>query len=431
MLDLIIHSWYRQQKIIDDVKIFKLILLIFFIVTFFITNFIFYIILKFDNKFDSFVVVNVFSLLLTQYNLPTIQELLKVQKIKSLFLLDNFYKYIFFSIVSKNFLSIIFMVISFVNIITSFFTNKSNILLIIYVLLFQSNLFIFRFSNRKAKINLCIFNILYLLLIYTNHSLINIIVCILNVMFYKFSLKNIFLYNCLSKDYKAIQENSSTDSFLFYTSTFLKRLKAKEYTEIVTTSIIGIALYKFAGIKYLSYLLVIFFITKLQLLIENKQIQYKETYLKNAFYNSLRISTNRKILYSTELKSLIVEFLTLTIILVYLLFDMGPCLYIFIWSLNIYLLMYLNLSKVLKTFYYYLDNKRFFKGTALNITLIYLILIHLNFDIIFKYLKITNISNLAIEFSKLIFILVCIIIKFEKLFMLKNYKDKENYFEIN
>ena len=401
MLDLIIHSWYKQQKTIDDIKIFKLVLLILFMITLFITNFIFYIILKSDNKFDSFVVANIFSLLLTQYNLPTIQEGLKVEKIKSFFLLGNFYKYIFFSIISKNFL------------------------LIIYLLFFQSNLFLFRFSNKKTKINLCLLNILYLLFIYINNSLVNIIICILNVIIYKFMLKNIFLYNFLSKNYKNIQEDSSTDNFFFYIITFLKRIKTGEYIEIIVTSLVGIVLYKFSGIKYLSYLLVIFFITKLQLIIENKQIQYKETYLKNAFYNSLYISTNRKILYSTELKTLIIEFLTLTIISIYLLFDKGPCLYIFIWMLNISLLMYLNLSKVLKTFYYFLDNKHFFKGTILNIVLIYLILIHLNFDIIFKYLHITNISDLTIEFIKLFFILICIIIKFEKLFMLKNYGGKD------
>ena len=425
MLDLIIHSWYKQQKTIDDIKIFKLVLLILFMITLFITNFIFYIILKSDNKFDSFVVANIFSLLLTQYNLPTIQEGLKVEKIKSFFLLGNFYKYIFFSIISKNFLLITFILVALVNIPAFLFTDQLNILLIIYLLFFQSNLFLFRFSNKKTKINLCLLNILYLLFIYINNSLVNIIICILNVIIYKFMLKNIFLYNFLSKNYKNIHEDSSTDNFFFYIITFLKRIKTGEYIEIIVTSLVGIVLYKFSGIKYLSYLLVIFFITKLQLIIENKQIQYKETYLKNAFYNSLYISTNRKILYSTELKTLIIEFLTLTIISIYLLFDKGPCLYIFIWMLNISLLMYLNLSKVLKTFYYFLDNKHFFKGTILNIVLIYLILIHLNFDIIFKYLHITNISDLTIEFIKLFFILICIIIKFEKLFMLKNYGGKD------
>lgn len=422
MLDLIIKNWYRQQKTIDDLKIFKFLIMIASLVGLFIANCIFYIILNFNNKFESFIFLNIFSMILTQYNLPNIQEELRNEKIKSFFYFDNFFKYILFTIIKKNFLIIIFAVISLVNIVISLFTDPLNALSIICLIFLQLNIIFFRFAGKKLKAVLITLSAIYCGFIFLNFNLVNIPICLINIILYKLTLKSMFLYNSNTKNYTSIKSTYLKDNFIFYILTFLKRIKKNEYIEILLTSILGIVLYKFAGIKYLSYLIIIFFITKLQLVIENKQISYKKTYLKNAFFNTLNISTKKKILYSTEAKILLLEFITLISIFLFLLFYKGSSLYLFVWVINLALLMYLNLSKYMKTFYYYLDNKYYFKGMALNIVLIYIILIDLNFDIILKYLKFTTFSDLIIEIFKLAFTILCILIKFEKLFMSKNFR---------
>ena len=92
MINLINKVWYRQQSLIDDMKLYSFLVNSFFILLLIIINTIMYIILGIENNFESFLMVNILSFLLSQYNMPEIQEELKSRSASVQDAIENAYR---------------------------------------------------------------------------------------------------------------------------------------------------------------------------------------------------------------------------------------------------------------------------------------------------------------------------------------------------
>lgn len=428
MIELLIKIWYRQQKLIDEFHFFKfiLILLMFFILS--IVNVIFYYLLNFNNQYEQFIMLNLFLFFLTQYNTPVIIEEFKSNKITSMIILKKYYNYIGFLFIKRNPLISIFLLTILINLVLSLFSNPIKVIMIILCLFTQINLIVFKVTKNKYKLILIFIELLYLLSLYKSLGIfVYLFIIIVNSLIYFNLYNNKFIYsNNTSKVLNSNKSKYSSNNFLNYLFIFLKRINKKEYIDILISILLSITLYRFTGKKTVDYLLVFFFIAKIQLILESQQINYRHAYLKNIFSNVINMSTYEKIMYSKQFKAMILEVITVLLVTIFIIYLDKKLISSLLWGFNLVLLMYLNLDKMLRVFYYHLDNKQFYKGTALNFILIYIVLFIINLDFILKFVGF-DLNILFIEFIKMIFITIFIKFKFEKLFMPKDFKGKNEY----
>jgi len=431
MINLINKVWYRQQSLIDDMKLYSFLVNSFFILLLIIINTIMYIILGIENNFESFLMVNILSFLLSQYNMPEIQEELKLKKNITFINQAKFYKYIFYMVIKRNMLIIILLLTLMINCIVFLIVNPFKIILIIATFFTQINIILLRFSKKSEKIVFIIFTLVYIVSVWLNISLfISTILFGVNCKYIFKNFKNIFINNINVKLFNSIETSYLKKSFFAYMKTFMKRIRKSEYLDIVFTIILGSALFKYSNIKLTEYLIIFLFIAKFQLALEAKQMTYKETYMKNIFLNILGVTIKEKKKHSTEFKILFLESISVLVIIIELYFSSGNLIYSLLWGANIILLLYLNFSKVMNVYYFNIDNRYYYKGTGINVLLFYIILFITNIDVISKHFNIIITNDIIFEIIKSVLILTFMLIKFEKIFMFK--KDKLKYeYEIN
>lgn len=425
MTELIFKIWYRQQKLIDNINLFKGLFISIFLIGIFIVNIIIYSLLKIGSRVEVFIILNMLSLFLSQYNMPAIQKELKLEKVLSFYNKKYFYKYLIFLLLTKNFLIVILFLSMGINIVIFIVSDPILVVVMLMCICIQINIIILRFSDKKEKLIISLIIIGYGISIYFNIYSIALGIIIFNIYRYLNKIKSMCLDNINIKTFDNRKLKYLNNNHNVSIVTFMSRLKKGEYLDILMTVIVAIITYKFTNEKIVGYLIIFFFIAKFQLSLETQQMNYKKVYLKNIFLNTLNINSSKKIRNSVEFKIMILEFLTILIVLIFIINE-SKNYYLILWAINIALLLYLNLSKIMKVFYYYIDNKYYYKGTIINLVLFYIILFTTNIDTIVQYMKF-NINDIHIELFKMIVIILFSIIKFENIFMIDSSRGKNEY----
>lgn len=418
MINLIFKYWYRKQETIENEVFFKIVIVALSIVVYIFSNIIFLNFINIDNKFESFIILNVMSSLFTQYNVPIIKEELKSKSIIVNLNIKHISNNVIFIFAKRNILILIFLLIIISNISVFIFKNSRFLIMLLTILLVQVNFCILRLTNKKNKIILLSLILIEAITIYINKDIYLIISLIANVFIYKKIVIGTVKYLQIKSDYRIIISNNSIKVYLNYLIKYFRRINISEYISIIFMLIVSMILYKFTNIRNVEYLILIIYMAKIQLIIDSKQIYYNKTYLKNCFFNSIKVTNKTKIMYSYEFKSMIFEIITIILLIFIRIYFEGIRLNIFLWGINLFLLLIMITIKLLNLFLLNLDNKSYFKTTGITIIIMYVILFVTNLDWIFKKINI-SISNGITEIIKFSIIFLCLIIKFENIFKFK------------
>lgn len=418
MINLIFKYWYRKQETIENEVFFKIVIVALSIVVYIFSNIIFLNFINIDNKFESFIILNVMSSLFTQYNVPIIKEELKSKSIIVNLNIKHISNNVIFIFAKRNILILIFLLIIISNISVFIFKNSRFLIMLLTILLVQVNFCILRLTNKKNKIILLSLILIEAITIYINKDIYLIISLIANIFIYKKIVTDTVKYLQIKSDYRIIISNNSIKVYLNYLIKYFRRINISEYISIIFMLIVSMILYKFTNIRNVEYLILIIYMAKIQLIIDSKQIYYNKTYLKNCFFNSIKVTNKTKIMYSYEFKSMIFEIITIILLIFIRIYFEGIRLNIFLWGINLFLLLIMITIKLLNLFLLNLDNKSYFKTTGITIIIMYVILFVTNLDWIFKKINI-SISNGITETIKFSIIFLCLIIKFENIFKFK------------
>lgn len=424
MVELLFNSWFRQQKLIDDIRLFKFVLITTGLVLLLITNLIIIGCTSPADKLQAFFYLNLFGLFLTQYNLPLIKEELARESFRAYIILNRFYYIVLFTILKNNILILIFLICILLNIIFNF----ENIGILLLTAMFQTNFFYFRLSDKKHKLLFCAVIMMNILLLFNldKTKYLLPILAIINGLICKQTLKPILVAKLFNPMYK---QESFFYSYRFATFILLyfRRLKGVEYFEVLIISLLGIILNNTISLKSTEYMLIILFIAQIELLIEKKQIQFNKTYLKNCFYNALELSSTKKFLYSQEFKSFLLNLCPVMIIMLTRMVYEGFKLEILLWGLNTALMLAVYAQKISSIFMACLNEKKKFKATVFTLIMIYPILLFINIDRLFLYAGLPLENRLKVELIRAIFVILCFALKFEQIVIKYSIKSVDEH----
>lgn len=374
MKNLLFRYWFRKQKLLEEYHMFAAFVYIIGSLLFLICIIGIQWICLVDNLLEKTIALNIFGIFFTLYNLPTIIFELKETKAKVLLHMKR---------------KIWFLAYSFL---------RRNSIIIPYIC---AMLFCLAYSAVTEPMN----SLLLLL-----------------ALFLQFLIIGTAIRTIKGKEFfpVGVKLKRTSNSYILYVLKYAIRIKKREYLNSVFTILGGLVVLKISGnSKILSLYFLLFFMAKIQLLIETKQNNYNITYSRDAFFNILHVDSHKKMIYSTEFKVFILDLIVVLLCYLIQLTRNGFNGFALIQTVNTGLLMYLYLDKILKVFYYRICNRAYFKGTATNLFFIYLIFLLLNTDFLLSK------SVWAALLTSLVIVLL-ILFKIEKIFY-RNIFDKEKY----
>lgn len=402
MINLLISYWYRKQTIFEDLKIFKYMVYLFVIIMVIICTTIIKILTSTYTPFERLILMLFVSMVFTLYNLPTFLIDIKSKRFIAILQMDKYHMFFTFCYVKRNIIIIPYLIGVIINLLYNAYFDPINFFILIDTLIIQCILILLDLTSNKLKL-IYIFCISLILFTYKLNILLFIIcgsILSLVSIFYKISY--ILRGRYIKQKFYSIYIKNINLNYFNYIIKYLIRIQKKEYIDIIFTSIIAIVIYKFTNnTKIISMYFVLFFFAKIQLQIEAKQVNFHEIFAKNAFFDVRHTSVIKKILYSNEFKLYIMDLISIIIfvVIISMFFDSFKITLVFdIISLIVVMFMYLN--KILKIFYLKLHEKKYFKGTCINLILFYLVFFLINTDLIitkpFSYLITFIISGIFI-----------------------------------
>lgn len=373
MKKLLFRYWFRKQKFLEEYPMFVVFVYIMGILLFPVCIVCILWTCSLDNLMEKIIALNMLGIFFTFYNLPTIILELKETKAKALLHMENKAWFFAYCFLKRNLIIIPYVCAMFFCFAYSLYTEPVNSLLLILTLLLQ------------------------------------------------FIMVGIGISSIRGKKFFAVGVKFSriSNSYILYIIKYLMRIRKREYLNMVFAIAVGLAILKISGNrKVLSLYFILFFMAKIQLLIESKQNNYNTTYSRNAFLDILDVGSHKKIIYSAEFKVFILDLMAIFLCYSIQLISYGFDDLILVQTVNTGLLMYLYLDKILKVFYYRIHDGAYFKGTFTNLFFLYLFFFLLSIDLLI------NKSIWAALLTSIVIVLL-ILFRIEKIFY-KNIFDKRS-----